>query len=130
MGMTEIIDTANKLRRKKDMSRHKKPLQPRGRGWGKEQDHPICNVSRAGPPLAPVAQVGKLRHPGLEISSTVELGVWPQNLTLASRALGRGLAESGAWGGHGLFYILAFLPGRRAPSAPARPSTGHRPLDH
>lgn len=25
MGMTEIIDTANELRRKKDMSRHKKP---------------------------------------------------------------------------------------------------------
>lgn len=65
----------------------------------------------SGAPLAPVAWVGKLRHTGFEISSTAEAGVRPQNLMLASPALGRGLVGSGAWGAHSPFYTLAFLPG-------------------
>lgn len=28
----------------------KPPAAQSARGWGKEQDHPMCNISRAGPP--------------------------------------------------------------------------------
>lgn len=121
MGMTETIDAANKLRRKKDTSQGKSRLQPKCPRLGKERDHPLRGVSRAGPPLAPVARVGKLRHTGFAISSTAEAGVRPQNLMLASPALGRGLVGSGAWGAHSPVYTLGFLPGDLLPLPPQGP---------